>query len=149
MFEWVLFVMRMFLFCLHFMYFQKQLYFGSILMLRVSTYHLHKRKAHISFPFLHLASSTTNARGEKKHKITFSECMHESLTTKTWQKVTKVGKVCYLLLLFLQLFVLHFFKLRPNWQHFLLQLSGAQLVDVQHQWELNILQKWQYLKTAC
>lgn len=45
----------------------------------------------------------------------------------------------YLLLLFLQLFVLHVLEPGPHRHHFFLQLSSAQLVHVQHEGELHIL----------
>lgn len=45
----------------------------------------------------------------------------------------------HLLLLFLKFFVLHLFELRPEGQHLLLELCGAQLIDIQHQRELDIL----------
>lgn len=45
----------------------------------------------------------------------------------------------YLLLLFLQLFVLHVLELGPHRHHFFLKLSSAQLIHVQHEGELHVL----------
>lgn len=45
----------------------------------------------------------------------------------------------YFLLLLLKLLVLHFLELGPDGQHFLLQLGGAQLINVQHERKLNVL----------
>lgn len=45
----------------------------------------------------------------------------------------------YFLLLLLKLLVLDLLELGPDGQHFLLQLGGAQLVNVQHERKLYVL----------
>lgn len=55
------------------------------------------------------------------------------------------GVNLYLLLLFLQLFVLHILELGPHKNHFFLQLRSAELIYVQHEGELHVLltqQRW-------
>lgn len=49
------------------------------------------------------------------------------------------GERFYFLLLFLELFVLDFLKLGPDGQHFLLQLGGAQFINIQHERKLDVL----------
>lgn len=49
------------------------------------------------------------------------------------------GERFYFLLLFLELFVLDFLKLGPDGQHFLLQLGGAQFINIQYERKLDVL----------
>lgn len=103
------------------------------------TYHPRRRNSHIWLPLSCQASLSAKTQIDTP---LFSVYIHIYIYIWYQFRANRAQKalLTHLLLLFLQFFVLHLLELGPDGQHFLLELRGAQLIDVQHQRELDILQ---------
>lgn len=98
-------------------------------------------KMHIYTPSVNEKDSYFTSFGLSRFLLTCGAEMRRTVTRVISAHVERIGErvQSYLLLQFLQFFVLHVLELGSYRSHFFLQLRTAQLIHVQHEWELHIL----------